>query len=108
MIDQENIQPVLNDAELVEKLENEIAPVPWRDLQIPFARGITIFVSPDLDLVDVAAQMSRNNTSQIEKWMSEKKLDRVKDEQATEWFETKAELLVAIVKPWVLVQTMRK
>ncbi|MBU2515777.1 DUF2288 domain-containing protein [bacterium] len=108
MTKQEDIKPELSKAELIEKLNNEIAPVPWKDLQIVFARGITIFVSPELELVEVAFQISNNNTSLVEQWMAEEKLDRVIDEQAKEWFETEAELLTAIVKPWVLVQTISR
>lgn len=96
----------LSDQELKEKLENEIAPVCWHDLQIIFARGIAIFVSPELKLSEVAFEISKNNTTQVDLWMGEEKLTNVKDEQALEWYNDKAELLTAIVKPWVLVQEM--
>ena len=90
--------------ELREKLKDEIAPVCWHDLQIVYARGITIVVSGELDLLEVAFEVSTDNTQQVNQWMTEGKLTLVKDEQALEWFNHKTELLTAIVKPWVLIQ----
>lgn len=106
MTELKDYMPGLTDVELKEKLQSEIAPIPWKELQIHFARGITIFVSPELDFFDVVFQVSKNNTPLVEQWMAEKKMDRVLDVQAKEWFDTNADLLTAIVKPWVLLQTI--
>jgi len=106
MTDLEDTHSELTDAELKEKLQGEISPIPWKELQMHFARGITIFISPELDFFDAVFQISKNNTSLVERWMAEKKLDRVMDDQAKEWFDTKASLMTAIVKPWVLLQTI--
>ncbi len=87
-----------------EKLEAEIAPVAWEDLQRVFARGIALFVDPELDLVDAAVEIAEDNTTKVEEWMSQNKITHITDQQAREWNDSKANLLTAIVKPWVLVQ----
>ncbi len=104
MTDFPDIEPALNDAELKEKLKNEIAPVAWEYLQILFARGVCICVSAELDMVEVAFQISRDNKALVEQWMNEGKLKQIQDHQAAEWFEANTELVTAIVKPWILVQ----
>ena len=87
-----------------EKLEAEIAPVAWEDLQRVFAMGIALFVDPELDLVDAAVEIAEDNTTKVEEWMSQNKITHITDQQAREWNDSKANLLTAIVKPWVLVQ----
>ncbi len=90
---------------LREKLEAEIAPVAWEDLQLVFARGIALFVDPELKLVDAAVEIVEDNTALVQKWMAEQKISAVTDQQAKDWNESNANLLTAIVKPWVLIQT---
>ncbi|MCG8336224.1 MAG: DUF2288 domain-containing protein [Proteobacteria bacterium] len=87
-----------------EKLEAEIAPVAWEDLQRVFAMGIALFVDPELDLVDAAVEIAEDNTTKVEEWMSQNKITHITDQQAREWNDSKANLLTAIIKPWVLVQ----
>ena len=89
-----------------EKFESEIAPVPWKDLQRSFARGITLYVTPDLNLVDVAVEIAEDNTSAVETWMENRKIVVVSDDQARAWLDSNEDLLTAIVKPWVLIQTI--
>ncbi len=103
----ENNRNPLSDQELQDKIKNETAPLPWQDLQIAFARGIVILVSQPLDLADVAYQVSKNNTDQVNRWMEEGKLSHVRDDQALEWFNNQSELLTTIVKPWVLIQELK-
>ena len=90
-----------------EKFEAEIAPAAWEDLQRPFAMGITLFVDPELDLIDVAVEVAEDNTTKVEEWISQNKIAHITDQQAMEWYTKKAELLTVIVKPWVLVQTLK-
>jgi hypothetical protein len=61
-------------------------------------------VSDDLDLVEVAFQMSCDNAALIQQWMGEGKLGKVTDAQAAAWFETDALVWAVVVSPWVLVQ----
>ena len=86
------------------KLEGETAKMPWRELQHFFANGTAIYVAPALDLVEVAAQMSVNNESQVEAWQAKGELGQISDALALEWYEANALMWSVVVRPWVLVQ----
>ena len=86
------------------KVNLETAQIAWKELQRFFASGAAIHVSDDLDLVEVAFQMSRDNAAQIQQWMVEGTLGNVTDEQAAAWFESDALVWAVVVSPWVLVQ----
>ncbi len=86
------------------KLNLETAQIAWKELQRFFAGGAALMVSADLDLVEVAFQMSEDNVAQIQRWMEAGKLGKVKDAQAAAWFESDALVWAVVVSPWVLVQ----
>ncbi|MBQ0719739.1 MAG: DUF2288 domain-containing protein [Gammaproteobacteria bacterium] len=86
------------------KLEGETAKMPWRELQHFFANGSAIYVAPALDLVEVAAEMSSNNETQISAWQSKGELGQISDALALEWYEANALMWSVVVRPWVLVQ----
>jgi hypothetical protein len=86
------------------KVNLETARIAWKELQRFFASGAAIHVSVDLDLVEVAYQMSQDNTAQIRQWMLDGKLGKVSDEQAAAWIGTDAMVWAVVVSPWVLVQ----
>jgi len=73
-----------------------------------FASGAAIHVSDDLDLVEVAFQMSQDNADQIRQWMNAGRLGKVTDEQAAAWIETDALVWAVVVSPWVVVQLSGK
>ena len=85
-------------------LNLETATIPWRELQRFFAAGRAIAVAPELDLVKVGAELSRDNADQFKAWMEEGKVDAVSDAQAQAWFEADAEVWALVIKPYVLVQ----
>ena len=86
------------------KVNLETAPIAWKELLRFFASGLVIAVSPQLDLVEVALQMSQDNKMQMEQWLSEGKVVKVSDELAKEWLDSDAMLWAVVVKPWILVQ----
>ena len=86
------------------KVNLETAQIAWKELLRFFAGGLAVAVSPQLDLVEVALQMSQDNKAQIEQWMAEGKIARVSDELAKEWLEADAMLWAVVVKPWIVVQ----
>lgn len=93
------------DNELLKaKVNLETAQIPWRELQRFFASGKAIFVAPELDLTQVAAEMARDNAAQIQHWMQADQVGPVSDESAQQWFEDDTTLWAVVVKPWVLVQ----
>lgn len=87
-----------------EKVNLETSKIAWNQLQRFFAAGSAVFVAAELDLVDVAYQFSIDNKAQVASWMHDKQLALVSDQQASDWFETNAEVWAVVVKPWILVQ----
>lgn len=90
------------------KLNLETAQIGWKELQRYFASGVALAVAADLDLVEVAFQMSQDNKVQILHWMEAGKFGKVSDEQAQGWLVTDEVLWAVVVSPWVLVQPVRQ
>ena len=89
---------------LKEELLQETAKIGWQELQRFFANGSTVYVAPELDLIDVAWEICQDNKAKIEAWMADGQVGQVSDEQALAWLETDALVWSVVVKPWVLVQ----
>lgn len=96
-----------NDTELRTKINLETARLPWSELQRHFAQGTVVYVSEELDLVDVAVRISHDDKDNIAKWMSEGKLGKVTDLQAQTWAAADAQLWTSVVSPFVLVQPQK-
>lgn len=93
------------DEELIRaKLNTETAKIEWSELQLFFAAGQTLYVSPDLDLIDVAFAFQQDNTKQVKLWLEQELVSPVDDAQAGEWVNHNNLLWSVVVKPWVLVQ----
>ena len=93
-----------NEAEERARIHAETAKIAWQELQRFFAQGLAIGVKPELDLVDVACEMSCDNKDRVEAWMESGKVAQVSDAQAIEWFEANALMWCVVVRPWILVQ----
>ncbi len=93
-----------NDTDLRLKVNLETARLPWSELQRHFAQGTVVYVSEELDLVDVAVRISHDDKASIEKWMSEGKVAKVNDAQAQTWAAADARLWTSVVSPFILVQ----
>lgn len=89
------------------KVNLETAQIAWKELQRFFASGAALMVSAELDLVEVAFQMSADNVAQIQRWVAAGKLIKVTDAQAAAWFEADALVWAVVVSPWVLVQPIK-
>jgi len=85
-------------------INNETAKIAWKELQLFFAQGYALAVSPQLDLVDAAYQVSQDNKQQVEIWMEAGQFGPVSDAQALEWLEANVLMWAVVVRPWVLVQ----
>ncbi|MDO8990190.1 MAG: DUF2288 domain-containing protein [Sideroxyarcus sp.] len=88
-------------------LNLETSRIAWEELQRFFASGAAIQVNDALDLIDVAIQISKDNKEQVLKWMESGQLARVSDAQALAWFESNAEVWAVVVRPYVLVQSVK-
>lgn len=96
------------DTELRMKINMETARLPWSELLRHFAQGTVVYVSEELDLVDVAVRISHDDKDSIAKWMGEGKLGKVTDVQAQTWTASDAQLWTCVVSPFVLVQPEKK
>jgi hypothetical protein len=94
----------MNDHQLTSQLLLETAQISWRELQRFFASGHAIAVDKSLDLINVAAQITKDNADQIKAWMDAGLVDAVKDSQAKTWHEHDTLVWALVIKPWVLVQ----
>lgn len=92
------------DGILRARLNSETARIAWKELLRFFAAGTVIAVSEELDLVEVAIQISNDNKELIEQWMLDNRVGKVSDVQAKDWLETDASLWAVVVRPWILVQ----
>ena len=93
-----------NDTELHDKINRETARIPWSELVRHFAQGNVIFVSAELDLIDVAVRISHDDKASIASWMAAGLVAKATDLQAQTWTESDASLWTAVVHPFVLVQ----
>ena len=92
--DAEQLQAIIKS-----DIHSETSKIAWTELQRFFASGKAIAIAPDLDLVDVALQISNDNSEQVKTWMSTGKLAPVSDDQAKYWIETDATVWAVVVKP---------
>jgi hypothetical protein len=96
--------PALDEAADRQRIHGETAKIAWQELQRFFAQGHAVAVSSELDLVEVAFQMSCDNKAQLEAWMELGHVGVVSDAQALEWLEVNALMWSVVIRPWVLVQ----
>lgn len=89
---------------LTDKILTETATIPWTDLQTLYAKGVLIWVSASLDLVEVASDFAEDNTSKIEHWLTSGEVQKMTDDKAREWSDSQPEVWASVIAPWVLVQ----
>ena len=90
--------------ELKAKLNLETSRIHWHELQTYYARGQVVRVAPELDLLNVATQLSADNKAQFEHWLGNGQVGEVSPDLARAWYERNAELWAVVIAPWVLVQ----
>ena len=86
------------------KVNLETSQIAWKELQRFFAAGLAISVTAELDLVEVAFQVSADNKTQVEQWLQANLVAPVTDQQASDWYQNDSEVWAVVVRPWVLVQ----
>jgi hypothetical protein len=95
------------DKELHDKINRETARLPWAELEKHHAMGAVVYVSEELDLIDVALRMAHDDKASVQRWMAEGKLGKVTDVQAQTWSASEAVLWASVVSPFVLVQPQK-
>lgn len=96
------------DEDIRAKLNRETGKIGWLELEKHFASGNVVFVSPELDLIEVAFQVSQDNKAAVEGWVTAQQLGAATDEQAAEWHANDVELWAVVVAPLVLVQPVKR
>jgi len=86
------------------QLNLETGRISWRELQPFFARGQTVYVAPELDLIRVARGFADDEADQVRAWMDDGRVSEVSTDQARHWIEHDADMWAVVIKPWVLVQ----
>ena len=89
------------------KIISETAKIRWQELQRFFAAGKVIWVASDLDLIDVAWAVQRDDVEQVAAWTGQHKLAAATDDQARQWVTADSLLWTVAIKPWVLVQDLK-
>ncbi|HPQ94358.1 MAG: DUF2288 domain-containing protein [Thiothrix sp.] len=92
---------------LRDKLNLETASVSWHELALFFARGRVIEVKNGLDLVEVAAALTSDNTVLFSRWIEIGSIRHLPDATARAWVLDDSHLWAVVVAPWVLVQDRR-
>ncbi|MBE0487334.1 DUF2288 domain-containing protein [Marinobacter sp.] len=90
--------------EIKARLNLETSRIHWHELQTYYARGQVVRVAPELDLLNVAAELTADNKAQFEQWMSKGDIGDVSPDLARAWYDRNAELWAVVIAPWVLVQ----
>jgi hypothetical protein len=86
------------------ELNAQTGRIAWQELERHFARGVVVWVASDLDLVEVAVSVVRDEKATIEEQVANGKLVQLTDDQASDWAGREAELWAVVAAPWVLVQ----
>jgi len=85
-------------------INNETSQINWHELQRFFAGGWLIYVSPQLNLLDVAVAFSVDDKEQVTRWLTSGDVAKVDDDQAKQWHVADTLFWSNVVKPWVLIQ----
>ena len=82
----------------------QTAKIPWQSLQTHYARGAVVWVSPALDLVDVAVHLHGDDKARFEQWIAEGSIEGISDERGQQLYDENPMLWAVVAPPWVLVQ----
>jgi hypothetical protein len=99
-----NNDDISDVAVLRANINNETSRISWNELQRFFAGGWLIFVSPDINLLDVAVAFSLDDKEQVTRWLTSGEVAKVTDVQAKDWHTANTAFWSTVVKPWVLIQ----
>ncbi|WP_150306093.1 DUF2288 domain-containing protein [Pseudomonas saliphila] len=81
------------------------ARIEWKTLEPHFARGQVLWAATELDLVEVAQALIKDDSAAVKGWMDQNLVALATDAQAQDWHERDPDNLWAVVvRPWVVVQ----
>jgi hypothetical protein len=90
---------------LKEKLEQDVADISWKELQVHAKRDAIIVIKDELELSAVAVAIAEDNTTSVQKWIGEQAIAKPTAQQLTDWNQNPEKQFVAlIVQPFVVVK----
>ncbi len=95
------------DLPLKDKLNLQTARIGWKELERFFARGRVLYVSAELDLVEVACALTEDDLTKFTAWTESGQVQHLQDETAKQWAKDDSHLWAVVIAPWVMVQDRR-
>jgi hypothetical protein len=90
-----------------EELALSVVEAEWSCLRAHLKRGGLIVVAADLDLLNVAACIAGDDSSAVQKWISEGKLAKPSEAQILDWDTDPSKIFsMLITSPYVLMQEL--
>jgi hypothetical protein len=90
---------------LKEKLEQDVADISWKELQVHAKRDAIIVIKDELELSVVAVAIAEDDTTSVQGWIGEKVIAKPTAQQLTDWNQNPEKQFVAlIVQPFVVVK----
>ena len=80
-------------------LNAQTGRIRWNELQRHFARGVVLYVDAHLDLIEVAATIVEDESTQFKAWLDSQAVTKATVEHAREWEATQAELWAVVAAP---------
>jgi len=91
--------------DLREQLKATLDEAEWSWLAPHLKRDGLILVSVDLDLLEAAEAIARDDKAKVQQWLASGKLGKPSSAQVSTWDATPAKkFLVVVVQPYVLAQ----
>jgi hypothetical protein len=95
------------DIDVRHLLNAQTGRIGWTELQRQFAQGLLLWVAPELDLVEVAAHIVKDDRAMVTAWLETGKLVKPDLAMAHDWQQSQPEFWAVVAAPWVLVQETR-
>ena len=107
-MDENRISADMPGEELRSALNAECGKLEWKELEKHFARGVVIKVRAEIDLIEVAVAMVKDDKDKIEACMSKGEIVNASTQDARDWNDSNAMFWAIVVAPWVLVQEVKE
>jgi len=92
---------------LTDRLQQDLAEVPWRDLRRHVQRDAVILVSSGLDLVTTAVAVAGDDSRLIRSWIASGQMAKPTSAQLATWEQQMDKpFRMLIVQPFILVQPL--
>ncbi len=87
-----------------EKLNQETAILTWKELEVYFAQGKLLTVTPSCDLIDVASKISDNDAKQLEHLIDKKLIQFATPNWIRENCTDDTQLWTVVIAPYIISQ----